>query len=57
MKKIKMLIYGLVSLLALGGCSNGVNAIPLDTYSSKIETVEDLGLVTGVLAKPSTKDV
>lgn len=58
MKKIKTLIYGLISLLTLGGCTNvAPNGTLLDSYSSMISTVEDLGLVTGVLAKPSTKDV
>lgn len=58
MKKIKTLIYGLISLLTLGGCTNvAPSGTLLDSYSPMISTVEDLGLVTGVLAKPSTKDV
>lgn len=56
-RRFRTLIYGLISLLTLGGCSNGIDPVVLDTYSSKIEKVEDLGLVTGTLANPSTKDV
>ena len=47
-KRIKSLIFGLISLLALGGCNYGITGTELDTYSNKIESVVDLGLVRGL---------
>ena len=53
--KLFILIYTLLLTFLLVGCNEKEDdRVLLPVYSPKIETVEDLGLVTGALAKPST---
>ena len=57
--KMFILVSGLLLSLILLGCTNKEEqkaAVLLPVYSQKISTVEDLGLVTGALANPSTLD-
>lgn len=56
-KKVFLLISFLLLSFSLLGCVEiEEEIVSLEVYSEKIKTVEDLGLVTGVLAKPSTLD-
>ena len=57
MKKRSSKIIGLIlTLISLTGCGGTMQATQLPTYSTKMKTVEDLGLVTGVLAPENTLD-
>ena len=55
-KGIKSLIYTLLTALTISGCDNIVTTSSLPVYSKMMTSVEDLGLVTGKLANPSTLD-
>lgn len=53
-RKCSKIIGLMLTFVSLLGCNGPTNGKQLPTYSTKMKTVEDLGLVTGVLAPQNT---